>query len=312
VTERKRFALLGHPVRHSVSPAIHTAAIAALGLRDTYSAIDVPSVASLERVVEELRRGSMSGANVTVPYKRAVVDMVDELAPSAIEVGAVNVLVRTPEGRVVGHNTDAAALAEQLESLRPRLQTTRAVIIGSGGAGLAAIVAAKRVGFRVIGVTSRSWAHSEAMLDSETAAQARALGALTSTWPSESDEPPTSKSSLVLRMQWGELATNADLVIQATSAGMAGGDAGDVVADLVRWKTLPDHAKAIDVIYRPRETPFLAAARKRGLEAHDGVGMLVRQAQKTWSLWAGAKPPLDVLMNAAEEALAADPPSSRR
>ena len=61
MTERKRFALLGHPVRHSVSPAIHTAAIAALGLRDTYSAIDVPSVASLERVVEELRRGSMSG-----------------------------------------------------------------------------------------------------------------------------------------------------------------------------------------------------------------------------------------------------------
>src|ERR1700679_2995243 len=107
---RQRFSLLGHPVRHSVSPAMCSAAFSALGLPHLYTAIDVPSVSGLARVVDDLRTGVLSGCNITIPYKRAVLDHVDVRAESAEEAGAANVLV-LDGGRVVAHNTDAEALA---------------------------------------------------------------------------------------------------------------------------------------------------------------------------------------------------------
>lgn len=306
MTGKLRFSLLGHPVRHSVSPAIHAAAIHALDLPHSYSAIDIPSETSLRRILQEVKRGAISGANITAPYKRVVTEMVDEVAPSALEVGAANVLARTPDGRVVAHNTDAEALAAELASFN--LHTTRAVVIGSGGAGLAAIVAARRVGFKVIGVTSRSWSDSESMLESPSAAKARALGALTCPWPSEAEAPSSGKASQVLRMQWRELALRADLVIQATSAGMIGGDPGEDVNKIVPWETLPQHAFAYDVVYRPRLTPFLRVAAAHGLANDGGLGMLVRQAARSFELWTGIAPPQEAMREAAEHALASGLP----
>src|SRR5262245_55064320 len=133
--KRQRFALLGHPVRHSISPAIHAAAYFALRLPHSYTAIDVPNASALVRVVSDIRSGALGGANVTVPYKRKVLDFVDVRGPSAEEVGAANVLCRETMGRIVAHNTDVDALVAELDEAlagRPRL---RAVIIGAGGAG---------------------------------------------------------------------------------------------------------------------------------------------------------------------------------
>jgi shikimate 5-dehydrogenase len=131
------------------------------------------------------------------------------------------------------------------------------------------------------------------------------MGALTMPWP-RIDEPATSgKLSQALRLQWSELAAGADLVIQATSAGMAGGDPGEDVSGIVPWARLPPHAIAYDVVYNPRTTPFLRAARERGLTAVDGLGMLVRQAGLSIQLWTGQAPPLERMRQAAEEALEA-------
>lgn len=305
MSRKLRFSLLGHPVRHSVSPAMCGAAFAALGLPHVYTAIDVPSEAGLGRILDDLRGGVLAGCNVTVPYKRTVFSVADERAPTAAEVGAANVLVRTDSGRLIAHNTDADALAQDLAPLlegRPRI---RAAIIGGGGAALAALIACRKLGFRLVCVTSRSWNSSEAVLEAETAQAARAMGALTMPWPKFDDVVASGKLSQALRLQWSELCVGADCVIQATSAGMLDRDPGEDVSGIVPWARLPPHAVAYDVVYNPRDTPFVCAAREQGLTVVDGLGMLVRQAALSIQLWTGHSPPLDRMRRAAEEALEA-------
>jgi shikimate dehydrogenase len=304
MSERRHFILIGHPVRHTVSPAMHTAAFRALGLPHAYSALDVPSARGLGHVVDDIREGALDGANVTVPYKRAVLDLVDEVDPSARSVGAANVLVRTRDGRVVAHNTDAAALVFELERLRAGRPLGSAAIIGAGGAGLAALAACTRIGIPLIGITTRSWANSESLETHPSAIEARRLGALASPWPGlDGETAPTSRSSLVLRLQWCELAARADLILQATSAGMAGGEAGEDVASMVPWDMLESNALAYDLVYVPRITPFVREARSRKLRAESGLGMLVEQAARSFELWLGRRPPTDVMWAAAEPVL---------
>lgn len=310
---RLRFALLGHPVSHSISPAIHAAAFKALGLDHAYTAVDAPSDSTFRRLAGEVRRGAFAGVNVTLPYKRVALEVADEVAPSAAEVGVANVLCRD-EGRLVAHNTDVGALEDELTDLgigAAKDRALRAVILGAGGAGLSAIAACRRLGFSVVGVTSRSWSGTEAVFESASAQRARELGALTTPWPTDPMAMPamsSGKASQVLRLQWSELAVAADLVVQATSAGMLGGPPGDAVARAVPWSVVPSHAVAFDVVYNPRVTPFLAEASSHGLLAVGGLGMLVRQAAASIRLWTGRTPPLDPMTRAAEAALAGGKP----
>ena len=305
MSRRLRFSLIGHPVRHSVSPVMCTTAFFALNLPHLYTAIDVPSSGGLQRIADDLRSGGLAGCNVTVPYKRAVLELVDEQAESARAVGAANVLAVDPGGRIVAHNTDAEALACDLEALGGGGHRLRAAIIGSGGAALAAVCACKKLGFKVVCMTSRSWTNTETMFESSSATAARALGALPAPWPRPDEAAPTGKLSQALRLQWSELVAQSDTVIQCTSAGMSGGDPGEDVSRIVDWSKLPPHAVAYDVVYNPRDTPFLQAARARGLVAADGLGMLVRQAALSIAIWTGQTPPLDRMRVAAEEALGA-------
>lgn len=304
MTEKLRFSLLGHPVRHSVSPAMQTAAFRAIGLPHSYTAIDVPTSTGLRRMVGEIRRGAIAGANVTLPYKRTVLEMVDDVAPSAAEVGGANVLSRSPEGRVVAHNTDAEALATELTELGMAERAGCAVVLGAGGAGLAAVAACKRLGFKIIGVTTRSWLGTESVYESQAAEQVRALGALTSPWPVGDNATPSGKASGVLRMQWGEFAAMADLIVQATSAGMAGADPGEDLIAVVPWKRLAARPLIYDMVYNPPVTPFLQEASNHGLRAEGGLGMLIRQAALSFTLWTGFPASLNVLRTAADEALA--------
>jgi shikimate dehydrogenase len=302
MTDRLRFTLLGHPVGHSISPSICGAAFSALNLPHTYGVVDIPSEVELRRSLDDLRNGVLAGANVTLPYKRSVLQMADVRAPSAEEVGAANVLTVDRKKRVIAHNTDAEALAAELVANWAGRPKFRALVIGAGGAGLAAIVACKRMGFKVICITSRSWADSEQMFASPSAERARALTALTSLWPKTADDRPSTKASQVLRLQWRELAIQADCIIQATSAGMSGADPGEDICHVVPWDRLPRHTLVYDVVYTPRLTPFLRKAEEHGVRAVGGLGMLVRQAQLSVRLWTGEQPPFDVMRDAAEAA----------
>lgn len=302
-----RYALFGHPIGHSVSPRMFAAALAAVAERDIYTAMDLGSEADLRDAVDDLRSGALSGANVTLPYKQTVLGLVDVVAPSAHEVGAANLLT-VSDGRVIAHNTDVDALTAEIAAhwgSRPRSRA--AVIGGGGGAGLAAIAACRRLGFKLVCATSRSWASSEAMYESPSAERARGLGVLTTLWPGDADAPMTarSKASQVLRLQWKDLVAESDCLIQATSAGMLGGPPGEDVTAIVPWSRLPEHVLLYDVVYNPPVTPFLAMARKNRIEAVGGLGMLVRQAEIALKMWTGHEELGDVMRRAAEAGLAA-------
>jgi shikimate dehydrogenase len=262
----RRFAVIGDPVAHSKSPAMHRAAFRALGMPHSYEARRV-TTDELPGVVEELREGRYDGLNVTLPHKEAALALADHRA--AGDLRAANTLVRTRDGLVMAHNTDVPALAEELRLLageRAPWPTRRALVLGSGGAALAAVAALRSLGARDVAVRARARRASE-----------------TQVWaPSPDSESRT-------------LA-----VVQATSAGMLGADPGEVVADAVAWDALPVDAIALDVVYAPPETPFLVAARHRGLRCANGLGMLARQGALAFELWLGVAAPLEVMRAALE------------
>ena len=283
-----RFAVLGHPIAHSLSPAMHRAAFARLGLPHTYEAIDVPDRDALAAWVARLREGVIAGANVTLPHKVAVLDLVDDVDESARTIGAANTLVRA-SGRVVAHNTDIAGLADDLREAGAAAK--RAVVIGAGGAALAAIAAAREVGASEIAVTSRSWTSAEAIAASDAARKVAALGA-------EPMVVPGGASSA-----FTDFAATAELLIQATPAGMKGAASGEFVADLLPWDRIVPSALAYDLVYNPAETPFLVRARRAGLRARGGLGMLARQGARAFALWLHVQPDVAAMQRAAERAL---------
>ncbi len=291
--DRLRFALLGHPVGHALSPVMHGAAFRALGLPHTYEARDVPDGAALAAAFADLASGRLEGANVTLPHKRAALDCADRVAPSAEAVGAANVIVRAVDGGLVAHNTDVEALLVELTDLGDGEPAGRALVLGGGGAALAAVVACRRAGAREVVATSRSWSSAGVVAASPSAARVRALGATIAPWQAAS-----------ARQRGAALAAPFDLVVQATSAGMSGADPGEDVVEVVPWDRLAPHARAYDVVYRPAVTPFLARARAVGVRARGGLGMLVHQAALSFSLWFGRNAPLEVMRDAAERALA--------
>jgi len=280
VTRSLRFAVIGDPIGHSKSPRMHGAAYAALGLPHTYEALATrpDEVAARVRAV---RDGAYAGMNVTVPHKRAVLDHVDLVDASARAVLAANTLVRDRDGRVVAFNTDVPALAAELARLAPERDAAAwgarpALILGSGGAARAAVAAVASLGVRSIHVRARS------------VEGARALRAIVS-----GAEPPIDVVAAPIAPGGGDALFAT--IVQATSAGMSGGADGEPIARAVPWGALAVSAVALDVVYAPPETPFLAAARARGLRADNGFGMLVSQGALAFEMWLGVRPPLDAM-----------------
>jgi shikimate dehydrogenase len=290
VSSERRFILIGHPVAHSVSPAIHHAAYQALGLPHRYELADCPDEQAVRSRVRALREGEIVGANVTVPWKRLALELADRADPSARDTGVANVLSLDASGAIVAANTDAPALADELCALTSASGV--AVIIGAGGAAQAAVVSCKSLGFAEVLVSSRSWvAGSEPSW--ERAERFRTLGATPLAWAAGA-----TPGELVRRLR------EADVIVQATSAGMHGAGPGEAVSDWIPWRELKPGAVAYDVVYNPARTPFLAAAEAAGVRASGGLGMLVRQAARALELWLGRMPPLEPLARAAQHALA--------
>lgn len=285
-----RFAVLGHPIGHSLSPAMHRAALSALGLPHRYEAIDVPDEASLRARVEEVRAGILAGANITLPHKVAVLPMVCEVDESARVIGAANTLVRA-NGRVVAHNTDIAGLADDLRELEI-VRVRRATVLGSGGAAMAAVAALQMLGAREIAVTSRSWTSREALAASPAASALEKLGAELLPFPK------AAEAGL-----FGERATESDVIVQATPAGMRGVGSGESVASVVPWARMKKSALAYDLVYNPEATPFLQQAREAGLRARGGLGMLARQGARALTLWLNVSPDVATMQRAAARAL---------
>ncbi|CAN5921206.1 shikimate dehydrogenase [soil metagenome] len=257
--------LLGDPVAHSMSPQLHTAAFAACGIDAVYVACAVSDVAA---AVDGLDVLGALGANVTVPHKRAVWEHVSRRTDEAELVGAANTLFRDEDDGWVADNTDAVGVQRVLADDVGLQPGDGVVIFGAGGAARAVAVALGRLKARV-------------RID------ARRAG------------PGAQVQQLASASGARELSTNARprLVVNATPVGLHGESLP------ARMLEFADDQMVLDLVYGPQPTPFVAEARRRGLPAWDGLGMLVAQAAAAFERWTQRPAPVAAMRDAAREAL---------
>lgn len=263
-------AVIGSPVRHSLSPALHNAAFAAAGADWVYTAFEV-APGRADKALDAMRTLGLGGLSVTMPHKEQVAGCVDELDPAASALGSVNTVVPIGDDRLRGHSTDGPGFVASLHAAGVDPTGMKVVVIGAGAASRSVIDALTRADVVEIVVVNRS---PEAAL--RAAALAHERGRV-----GHADEIPA-----------------ADLVVQATSVGM-GTSATPVDPGLLRH-----HHVVADLVYHPIETALLAAARAAGAVCVDGLGMLVHQAALQQELWLGHRPDVDAMRAAAERELA--------
>lgn len=277
--------LIGRPVEHTVSPAMHNAAFAALGLNLRY----VPLPTRPEQVAEAVRGLAalgFRGANVTVPHKQAVMSHLDSVVHTAAELGAVNTIVieEGADGRrlIHGHNTDAQGFLAALHRAGFAARGERAVVVGAGGAARAAIHCLLSVGMEKIVVLNRSLERAEALITALAEHPCR-LRALTLT-----------AERLV------ESVRTASLLVNATPVGMWPHVKRSIWP---QTEPIPAHLTVFDLVYNPHQTRLLKQARGSGARGIAGLEMLVQQGAAAFEIWTGRPAPVGVMRTACEEAL---------
>lgn len=273
------YGLIGHPVAHSYSPAMHNAALAALGLNGVYVPFGVQPE-NLVAAVAGLRALGIAGVNVTVPYKEAVIPHLDELAETAILYGAVNTIINR-QGRLAGHNTDGPGFIKDLrEDHGFEPSQGPALVLGAGGSARAVVMALAQAGCPEVAVVNRNRARAEEL--------AKFVHSTT--------------GFEVLVLQWdpgdrplADFARRAALVVNCTPLGMS----GKVQGDLPLPKGLPGSGQlAYDLVYNPPVTRFLARATANGAAVANGLGMLLHQGVLSFEAWTGLAAPVAVMRRA--------------
>ena len=279
--------LIGHPLDHSLSPAIHTAALGAMGLEGEYRLYPVPPLPEgsevLENLLTQMRHGDIHGLNVTIPHKENVIPLVDGLTQTAAAVGAVNTLFME-SGRLIGDNTDAPGF---LTDLRRFLEgqawqpgdAQNALVLGAGGAARAVACALLQDGWRVW-VASRRPAQAQSLAEDLK----RSTGIA----------PPASISPLSLATpSIQRLVPALKLIVNATPVGMS------PHPDDSPWPAgtpFPAQAAVYDLVYNPRRTLLVRQAQAAGLPATTGLGMLIEQAALSFERWTGPRVPRTALL----------------
>lgn len=284
---RTRLAgVIGWPVEHSLSPVMHNTAYKALGLNWAYIPLALEDEATLPELVAALRALRFVGFNVTMPYKREMLSLCDEVAMFARMAGAVNT-VHCVDGRLMGYNTDGRGLLESLQDGAGFLPAgKRVVILGTGGAAGGAMVAFVLGKVARLTVAGRDVTHAERLIE-------RAQGCLRG----------VEAAAVALPDDAEQAVREADLVVNATSLGMRPDDPSPVPAEWLRAGQV-----VCDMAYACPDTALLADARAAGATALDGLGMLVAQGALAVDIWMGSaqvRAPRDVMRAAALDALRA-------
>ncbi len=297
-----RVGVIGDPVAHSRSPAMHNAAFAHLGIAAVYERWPTPA-AELPARIASLREASILGANVTLPHKTAVMPLLDVLEEEAARIGAVNTIYKQADGRLAGANSDAPALLSALREegrFEPAGQSV--VLLGSSGAARAAAYALVGAGIRQLVVANRTLERAEELLADMLAAQEE---------PDSTDieqrngyqvplaaRPHDAESDLhlvALTLDDPDLTgylRESRLLINATSLGWHANET-PLPNPPVGPGTL-----VYDMVYQP--TRLLQEAAARGAQTLDGLGMLVRQGALAFARWTGREAPLDVMRAALQ------------
>jgi shikimate dehydrogenase len=255
--------VMGWPVMHSRSPAVHNYWFARYGLAGTYVPLAIRPD-GLEAALRALAPLGFSGCSLTIPHKERALAIVDAVDPVAGRIGAINCVVVGPDGSLSGTNNDGESFVRNVLQHQPewRADVGPIAVIGAGGAARAVVHSLAERGARDIRLTNRTAPRAEAL--------ARAFG-----FP-------------VTAIAWNErhrALDGAAMLINTTSQGMVGQPPLDLALE-----RLPSSALVCDIVYVPPETPLLAAARRRGNRTVDGLGMLLNQARPAWRLWFGLEP----------------------
>jgi shikimate dehydrogenase len=260
----KRLGVLGWPVAHSRSPAIHNAALAALGMRDwSYQLLPVPP-ALLAQTTRALGASGFVGANVTIPHKHAALALADSASALAAAIGAANTLTFAPDGTIVADNTDAPGL---IEAIGEPLAGRSALVLGAGGSARAAVWALREAGASEVTICNRTPERAQEL--------ARELGARALASP----QP-------------------ADVLVNCTAVGLERAD--DELAQLgLSEAALAGYALVADLVYRAGATELLNAAARHGARTIDGLEILVAQGALSFELWTGRQAPLQEMRRAA-------------
>lgn len=288
-----RLGVLGWPVAHSRSPAMHNAALRELGLRDwRYQRLPVPPGLFAE-TTRALPGAGFLGANVTIPHKHSALALADTASAAARGIGAANTLTFAPDGTIAADNTDAPGLLAAIarDPAGPgSLAGASALVLGAGGSARAAVWALREAGAREVTIWNRT--------PERAAALAGELGA-----------------RAVTRPRTAEILVNCTSVglVPAGGKGAAGGEGaagGDIATDgqqvpaalnqlALTLDLVGGYAYVVDLVYRDGVTPLLTAARERGVPTLDGLDVLVAQGALSLELWTGRPAPLEVMRRAA-------------
>lgn len=246
-----RIGLIGRQLEHSASPALFADLFASSGVPGSYELLSFPDDAAVRSFLASEEAREFDGFNVTVPYKRLAADCCEQLTPRAAAIGAVNVLLPQADGQFRGDNTDSAGF---MESIRPFLASAheRALIIGRGGAAMAAAYGLQAIGVEVV--------HLVRSLTSDEA-------------------PPAKRRELLIHELRPEVVRAFLLIVQASPVGMWPNT--DEAPTFLYGSLGPDHL-CVDLVYNPAETQFLAQARQQGATTLNGLGMLSAQAAAGW------------------------------
>lgn len=275
--------VLGHPISHSLSPVMHNAAIQAMHIDYVYVPFHVlPD--NLGRAVEGIRALEMAGVNVTIPHKERIIQYLDEVSDRALEIGSVNTVTNV-DGVLRGDTTDGPGFLRSAEAVWGKLDGCRALILGAGGSAKAVAFALARAGCE-IAVANRTYERAVELVGG--------LRAVLGERPIEAVE---------LRDEGlADRAGRADLLVNTTSVGMH----PDVNGIPLPPDLLHRNLKVYDLVYNPLKTRLVEEAERRGAQAVTGLGMLVHQGALSLEIWTGVKPPVDVMAQAAADALIAE------
>lgn len=282
---RRALAVLGHPIKHSISPAMHNAALAEMARSASqfgdwrYDRFDIPPE-RLPEALEQLHARRFLGLNLTVPHKILAFSRVATVDPAAAPIGAVNTL-RWSENGWEGFNTDGYGLSTAVqETLGLGFPQRDIVLLGAGGAARGAAVECLLQKCRSLWIANRTRANLDALLQ-----HLRPLAGATHLAGFDPSRVPAGLPA-------------DTLVINATSAGLRPEDPPPI--DL---SDLPRPRGVYDMIYNPPETPLLAAAREAGLPSANGLSMLIHQGARALEIWTGANVPVEAMRRAAQQAM---------
>jgi shikimate dehydrogenase len=268
--------VIGDPIVHTRSPAMHNAAFGALGMDWVYVPFHVHS-SYLAQAIAGFQALGVRGINATIPHKEALVSLMTTLSPEAEFIGAVNTVLFEPDGRIFGDNTDAYGFVAAMEEagIEPP-HGGRAVILGAGGAARAVIAALVKIGVAEVVIANRTYTKAErlaAEVSRRTAIPAIGI--------------PLDAEAMAIYLK------DCPLLVNTTSGGMDGKDPLNLNGDLFGPQCV-----VYDIIYTPPQTPLLKAAAAKGCRVLNGLGMLVHQGARAFQRWTGVVPPVEVMRTA--------------